>query len=665
MKKYILYILFVAGSFGMTSCNNFLDVDQYFNDLNQYDSIFTNRDKTEQWLWETYTYLEGTGADISNKASQAFSFASDDLIFGDRIGENGGCKSYQNCEYGPSKMLYEDRWGHFYRGIRTASIFIHNVDKCTQLEKSEIEDYKAQARFLRAYFYWMLMRQWGPVPILPSEGQEINLSYEDLAISRSSFDECVEFTVKEFEDAALHLKPQRSVSWLGMVTRGAALAARAKVLLYAASPLYNGNSDMFDLKDDKGRQLISQTYDERKWARAAAAAEEVMSLNLYELYTADSSKATVLPPAGIRAQKFPLGAGGIDPYLSYRNLFNGTVRAKDNPELIFFRQNYSVEDINSMVRHSYPRNNGMEGWNTNAVSLKQVNAYYMFDGKDKESASTEYPYEESGYATAGTDYKFVHLSDKDVEMVNRRFCNREPRFYASVAFHGCIWESANAIDKDGKKVNGQPCDYYKGGRNGKMLTSPEFFVRTGIGLFKYYNPDDTWETGGVTYVTTKVEPAIRYADVLLWYAEALNELVSGQAYTFDTYDKAGSVSVKRDVPKMSAAFSRVRFRAGLPDATDYADAGQFRVTLKRERQIELFAECSRYFDLRRWKDAPVEESLPMMGMNVDMGLSRKDEFYKVVPTDMPKVWLDKMYLWPLPKNETDRNIKLTQNPGWN
>lgn len=662
MKKYILYILMVAGSFGMNSCGNFLDVDQYFNDLNQFDSIFTNRNNTEQWLWNTYSFLEGTGADISNKANQAFNFASDDLIYGDRTTTEGGCRAYQNCEYGPTKMLYEDRWGHFYRGIREASIFIHNVDKCIEMQKDEIADYKAQARFLRAYYYWMLIRQWGPVPILPSEGQDVNKSYEELSIPRSSFDDCVNFIVAEFEDAALHLPVERSVSWVGMVTRGAALAARAKVLLYAASPLYNGNRELFDLKDNEGKQLINQTYDERKWARAAAAAEEVINLGQYQLFTVDSSKTTVAPPAELRAKRFPLGCGGIDPYLSYRNLFNGGVRAKDNPELIFFRQNYSVEDINEMVKHSYP--NSLGGWNTNAVTLKQVNAYYMFDGKDKESASAEYPYEETGYATSGTDYKFVHITDLDKEMVNRRFCNREPRFYASIAFHGCIWESLSGTDgKDGLYLVNRPCDYYKGGRDGKILSKPEFFPRTGMGLFKYYNPDDTWQPGS-TYYSYKVEPAIRFADVLLWYTEASNEITSGQSYTFDTYDKAGSITVKRDVDKMRSAFSQVRFRAGLPDATDYADAAQFRVTLKRERQIELFAEGSRYFDLRRWKDAPVEEALPIMGMNVDMGLGRKDEFYKPVPSDMPKVWLDKMYLWPIPKNEAERNVKLTQNPGW-
>jgi len=92
---------------------------------------------------------------------------------------------------------------------------------------------------------------------------------------------------------------------------------------------------------------------------------------------------------------------------------------------------------------------------------------------------------------------------------------------------------------------------------------------------------------------------------------------------------------------------------------------QFRVTLKRERQIELFAESARYFDLRRWKDAPTEEVGPIKGFNINITSSKREDFYKeTVISRVQKRWMDKMYLWPIPKNETDRNVKLQQNPGW-
>ena len=672
MKKYILYILVGIASWGLASCNGFLDVDQYFNDLYQLDSVFTKRSTTEQWLWKVYSRLDAN-REICNKMSSGFNFASDDLFYGDRTA-TVPCQSYQNCEYSPSKMLNEDRWGNLYCGIREASTFISNVDQCTELTNDQIEDYKAQARFLRAYFYWMLIKQWGPVPLLPDEGLDINLSYEELSTPRNTYDECVDYIVAEFEEAAIHLEQERSTAYLGMATKGAALAARAKVLLYAASPLYNGNHDLFELKDEAGNPLIYQNYDERKWARAAAAAEEVINTGWYELYTVPVSEETVLPPAEVRSREFPYGCGGIDPYESYRQLFNGAIRdMKDNREFIFYRQFNNAgatggEDLIDLVKHSYPHNSGWDGWNTNAVSLKQVDAYYMFDGRDKDNASEGYPYHEDGFITADdadSVYKFVNRASEEKYQVSRRFGNREPRFYASISFNGCVWESENAYKNQNGTVDIQnkPCNYYRGGENGKTSSEPEFCPFTGIGLFKYYHPDDTWQTSGAVYQTYKVEPTIRYADVLLWYAEALNELT--QEYSFPTYDGRGTVTVSRNVEKMRSAFSQVRFRAGLPDADNYDDAAQFRVTLKRERQIELFAESARYFDLRRWKDAPTEEVGPIKGFNINITSSKREDFYKeTVISRVQKRWMDKMYLWPIPKNETDRNVKLQQNPGW-
>ena len=672
MKKYILYILVGIASWGLASCNGFLDVDQYFNDLYQLDSVFTKRSTTEQWLWKVYSRLDAN-REICNKMSSGFNFASDDLFYGDRTA-TVPCQSYQNCEYSPSKMLNEDRWGNLYCGIREASTFISNVDQCTELTNDQIEDYKAQARFLRAYFYWMLIKQWGPVPLLPDEGLDINLSYEELSTPRNTYDECVDYIVAEFEEAAIHLEQERSTAYLGMATKGAALAARAKVLLYAASPLYNGNQELFELHDEAGHPLINQNYDAPNWARAAAAAEEVINTGWYELYTVPVSEETVLPPAEVRSREFPYGCGGIDPYESYRQLFNGAIRdMKDNREFIFYRQFNNAgatggEDLIDLVKHSYPHNSGWDGWNTNAVSLKQVDAYYMFDGRDKDNASEGYPYHEDGFITADdadSVYKFVNRASEEKYQVSRRFGNREPRFYASISFNGCVWESENAYKNQNGTVDIQnkPCNYYRGGENGKTSSEPEFCPFTGIGLFKYYHPDDTWQTSGAVYQTYKVEPTIRYADVLLWYAEALNELT--QEYSFPTYDGRGTVTVSRNVEKMRSAFSQVRFRAGLPDADNYDDAAQFRVTLKRERQIELFAESARYFDLRRWKDAPTEEVGPIKGFNINITSSKREDFYKeTVISRVQKRWMDKMYLWPIPKNETDRNVKLQQNPGW-
>ena len=160
-------------------------------------------------------------------------------------------------------------------------------------------------------------------------------------------------------------------------------------------------------------------------------------------------------------------------------------------------------------------------------------------------------------------------------------------------------------------------------------------------------------------------PVIRYADVILMYAEALNELDG--SYQIETWDNSGTHSISRDVDELKKGVQPVRIRAGIPDFTpeEYGNKELFRKKIKRERQIELMAEGQRYFDLRRWKDAKDEESLPMYGCNVFMTKGERDLFYKPVPvSDVLTCFAEKTYFWPIDRSELEKNVRLTQNPGW-
>ena len=646
--KYI-HILWVVLTLGMSSCTNYLEVEPYFKDMLQYDSLFSKQKTTEQWLWSTYYTLKGQGAEIGYTGYRALAYASDEAVFSDG---NNLCQRYQNGEYSATDLLLEDCWNHFYVGIRKASIFINNVNQCRELTDGEKLKMQGEARFLRAYFYWMLMKQFGPVPLMPDKGQDVSLTYENLAVPRASYDSCVNYVVSELEQAAIVLPDERSSVWQGRATQGAALALRAKVLLYAASPLYNGNKELFNLKDDEGHSLISQEPDKRKWARAAAAAKELIDLGLYSLCVVPRSETTAPLATGVSTANFPDGAGNIDPFESYRQCFNGDIPITRHPEMVFFLQNYG-SDIVDLVWHAFPLSH--RGFNNIGVTLKQVDAYYMADGKDISHSSGEYPYVTTGFTTSSTKKPFVPTD------VNMMFVNREPRFYASISYNNCIWENGTAEDKyHNFRVN-----YYRAGADGKQLSRPNEYPLTGIGVKKYYSPDDSWDEGGRN--THKPEPAIRYADVLLWYAEALNEL-GDKTYSIDRCLLDGKIEVSRNIDEMRKAFSQVRFRAGIPDLLpeEYNSADVFREKLKHERQIEFFLENSRYFDLRRWKDAPTEENQPIMGMNVDMkgSTGQKDRFYVATPAQISKVFMPKMYLWPLSANEIKRNPRLTQNPGW-
>lgn len=595
---------------------------------------------------------------------EPFRWASDDLYHPDM-------KEYVEGSYSADKPKGDENAGEsrlwkYYEGIRKASTFLDNVDRCPELTMDEIADMKGQARFLRAYCYWALIRVFGPVPLIPLEGLDADLSYEELSLPRAHFDEIVSFIDTELAETARLLPMRRTVNNLGRPTRGAALGLRARVLLYAASPLYNGNLDFFNVVDNKGNQLISQTYDESKWAKAAAAAKDVIELaktsGLYELYTIAPKIGTLdmyRPPVHpeYSTKDYPDGWANIDPLLSYKSNFDGSVQGSKNPELIFTRTSDGTGTINDWMYQALPRT--ISGNNRLCVTQKQVNAYAMNDGRTISEAANTGDYVTTGFTTEAYSENNPFLPAKVSLMYNKR----EPRFYASIAYNGSVWEAASASEP---RYRNQQIFYYRGTEDGKQGFKEECPL-TGMTLKKFYNSEDSRTDGG--YVIEKTEMTIRYAEILLIYAEALNELSEGEVYHLKTYSNE-DVEIKRDEDEMRYAIKRIRMRAGVPDYTNetYKNQADFRVKLKRERQVELLGENSmRYFDLRRWKDALTEENQLLQGCNIN--ISDDDtyiaDFYKETPvSSVHKVFEQRMYLFPFPTYELKRNVNLTQNPGW-
>src|SRR5690606_40328861 len=137
--------------------------------------------------------------------------------------------------------------------------------------------WKAEARFLRAYFYANLMMQYGPVILMPEELLAPDATIEEISLPRNTYDECVEYVVSEINTAIpdLPMTPVNTREW-GRINRGMALAFKSRVLLYAASPLFNGNTDYADFKNLDGTVLVNQQYDANKWKLAADAAKEII-----------------------------------------------------------------------------------------------------------------------------------------------------------------------------------------------------------------------------------------------------------------------------------------------------------------------------------------------------------------------------------------------------
>lgn len=683
-KNIILISVFLGSGILFSSCSDYLDSDKYFEDRITINKVFTSKQRSQQWLAYAFSFLKNENADVVGKEKETNSFTfADDMYYGDRD-VNYDSKEWNELSYNTfmqgqyNEDNFNQAWTMCYKGIYQASVFINNIDMNTEMTDKERLDYKGQARFVRAYYYWLLLRRYGPVPIVPNEGIDYTQSYEQIAIPRNSYEEVVDYISNEMIQAAKEIQyTKRDGENCARPTKGACLATRALALIYSASPLANGNNDTYakSLVDDKGKALLNSTYKEEKWAKAAAACKDVMELGVYDLYHASFNTTeavgdpkTIVPADStcIFAQNtWPKGWKDIDPFKSYRVLFSGDIAPEDNTELIFSRIDQNATEINhsmkSFARHSMPRDFG--GWNTHGLTQKMVDAYYMNDGsdcpgKDQELNGGNGTERLTGFTTL-QDYqqgKYKPLAAN----VSLQYANREPRFYASVGYNGSVWEYLS--DPEPTHHNRQTF-YYRGSGNG--YNNSQFYLRTGISVKKYVNQTDVPDREDYRNIKDKAEPAIRYADILLLYAEALNELDG--TYSIASWDKNTTYTIQRNIEEIQKGIHPIRIRGGVPDydAQIYSNKNLLRDKIKRERMIEFMGEGKRYFDLRRWKDAPKELNQQIYGCNIMMDANHKSEFHQIIPiNNLRMTFSDRMYFWPIRHSELKHNSRLTQNPGW-
>jgi hypothetical protein len=631
------------------------------------DSIFASKRYIEAYMWDAASRFPDEGAifgggDMYTPGPMATDEAF--CLFG--TGEFQGM-AYVTGELHSDNLGSLNRWKQYYQVIRQCNTIIFRIDEAKDWTIYERTEILAFTRFIRAYAYYNLLMNWGPIVLLYDEVPNNNEEMPYYDRPRDLYDECMEYTCSEFEAAALNL-PNKPASILeyGRPTRGAAYALVARLRLMHASDLFNGGSAAriyfgnWTRKTD-GKHYISQTPDPRRWAVAAAAAKRVMDMTIdglpaYRLHTVESDENTPQLPGNVSdpdyRKPFPNGAAGIDPLRSYSEMFNGETVTMVNPEYIWARNSSALRNY---TRHSFPVANG--GWNGMCVTQKIVDAYEMVDGRMRTDASIYYPYSETGYTSEQKYFSGYRLNAG----VHNMYVNREMRFYASIGFSECFWSNSSTSDNTHRNLT---ITYYNDSPNGKSgAPNPNDHPITGYVLKKYVNPVDAW-TGTGSRVLNKAFPIIRYAEILLSYAEALNNLGSG-SYTVET--DGVSSSYTRNVFEIKRAINQVRYRSGLPGLTDAeaSNADFVMSKIKKERMIEFLYENRRYFDVRRWGDYEESENQVIMGMNTS---ALKDAYYqRVVPASSRitnRIINRKMLFMPIPRVEMKRIPSFDQNPGW-
>lgn len=577
------------------------------------DQIWQTRANAEAYLHNIYSYIQagGDGGDyrcmgVTDESSVNIATVNARQI----VSGNWSAASW-----------YYYTWGDYYTGIRKSFIFEDNVDRVPSALLSDDlkKQYKSEVLFLRGWFYWKILQQYGPFVKLTgvlSQDEDFN------QYPRAPFEECVTHINELMDLAGANLPLQwSSSSNYGRPTKGACLAVKAQMAILAASPLWNGNPAFSAFKNTDGTSLAPLSYDANKWKTAAEAAKAVIESGTYRLYTNLDS-----------------GDDTFDPYLSVRNIFLTTW----NNEIIFGKTNWSRWGFTKCASP------GPGGYNMYNATQNLVDAFSTSNGRTISDAKSGYV--ESGFSMAdGTKY-WEHKKGQW-----NMYANREPRFYAYIQYNGRPVLPAPTTDDKNYYSSPSNADgtgkielYYTGKSGQKSAGSNNI---TGYDALKRISPNDNIRYDASSYQGPYI--LMRYAEILLNYVEALNE-----------YDPTNADIVRY--------LNLVRERAGLPGIEKvYPDAvgnkERMREFILRERQVELCFEDDRYNTLvrRLLLGKPEYQTIYSMNVNADdrgAGFSFTGFYTRTL--FQKRTWNDKMYLFPIQQTDIERDRALVQNPGW-
>lgn len=617
-------------------CSDYLDVSDEVAENLTLDEVFNNPNYMRRWhgnLFNCISEYSSIGKNQYDGFSGVWvSMCGETTLSGAGLSEMISGFTSANAPF--------HRWTDLYQYIRDAHIFLERVtpkgsiNDQYQLTEADVKRMKAEAKFLIAYSYFSLFELYGPVPILD---ELANPEDKGLDYARSSIDEVIEYIdnlLKEviesgnlpetiIQDQSATGNDRYNLNEIVRPTVTTAKALRAKLWVYAASPLFNGGyKESLDVANTDGKKLFA-SYDANKWVTAKKHLEDLLNnaeQNKHTLFTVYNTDGTINPDESV--------------YQLFQNY---------NDEILWATGD-NIWNGDTMEKNTNPRD-CYTGWGYLGVTQNLVDAFFVKDGLTIDDPGSLY--KEDGF----TDVVNPCNENKRIDTnVFNMYANREPRFYASIGYEGKSWhiQPVGRPDYTLGFAKGEGCD-------NSSADNP----RTGYLPTKFKNRKILF-TGN--YLKAWARPSIlfRLADFYLYYAEVCNEI--------DPND-----------PNIIKYLDLVRQRAGIPGYKELSAFGKKNIIgnqelqrkmIQRERTVELFMEGQHYFDIRRWMicgdgedaDQSIIHSMNMNGYK-DQPIGANNSFFTRIVLEN-RAWRRAMYLYPIPQDEIQKSRLLVQNPLW-
>lgn len=483
-----------------------------------------------------------------------------------------------NANYNSFKITWEE----MYQSIQRCNTFLKYYDD-SPLSQKKKDDMVSEARFLRAFYYFHLLRNYGSVPLLYDEVLD---PFEKNYVPRADFETLVDYLGEELKDIAKILPEEQSGVDYGRPTKGSALALLSKVYVLAASPLHNGGN----VGSGDNKLLVGyEDYNVSRWQRAADVLKEMIDLNTHELYVDNETRP------------------GYGFYMA-------TTRRVSKERIWFWLTTNAFTYPN---KHLLPPSRG--------------------------GSVRSFPYHELTEAFPMKDGKPITVSD--IYDSSNPYDNRDPRFDYTILYNGSTWI---------RQANGSPEPVYTYERTSSDSNQDAVFASTPTG---YYFRKGVLEEqlGGSTNSQAQGVAFIRYADILLMYAEALTEIdvdknrATIEEQLFQIRDRAGIEPGDDN-------------RYGIPENLNKEDMLDL---ILNERRIEFANEAGNwFFDLKRRK---MFEDLNGEWSSAAVWTKSGDDIFsfRVQPIEQHFFDASRMYFNAIPLREINASAQtLIQNPGW-